>query len=104
VFEVGRASAKFDSDGMIRAEEELPLAVIPIDLYQYPTYELFKFTFPPATNWTTPIQNENKWQQMILKNLHIFNIDNIRQSLEDVDATIYIVSDEGVHNYQRTMG
>jgi ribonuclease HI len=103
-FEVGRSSAKFDIEEMIRAEEELPLAVIPIDVYRYPTYELFKFTLPPATIWTSPIQNVDKWQHTILKNLHIFNISNIRQSLEDADSAIYIASDGGVHNYQSNYG
>jgi hypothetical protein len=104
VYEVGRSSAKFDSNKMIRAEEELPLPVIPIDLYQYPTYVQFKFPLSLATIWITPTQKENKWQQMILKSLHIFNINNICQSIAHRDSTICIVSDGGVHNYQSNYG
>jgi hypothetical protein len=68
-YDIGRSSAKFDSDNMIRAEEQLPLPVIPIDLYQYQTYVLFKFTPLPATKWTNPVQKEEKWKHNILKTL-----------------------------------
>jgi hypothetical protein len=64
-------------------------------------YVLFKFTLPPATTSITPTKNENKWQHTILTNLHIFDIKNLCQSQADMDSTIRIVSDGGVHNYQR---
>jgi hypothetical protein len=90
VYEIRRAGAKFDSDNMIGAEEELLLTVITIDLYQYPTYILFKLTLPLVTTWIIPTQNENKWQHKILKNLHIPDVNNLHQSLTDPDSTIYI--------------
>jgi ribonuclease HI len=105
--EMGRTSARLDTNQPSLTVTKMPTDSIPADLYQCPESTLEKFDMVTTIQHGNPPNELCKWRHDIFTHLQILDIRKLKQSLENKNIPTKVVSNGGgglVHHYQSKFG